>query len=149
MFTYIQNNVVRLQADLDIWVKDKCFPQKSVLLMITIIPKQYCNHIVEGFPLSVTLAAIAALIWLGDLDCVVPLWGFVCRGGRVTKRVFNGRVSQWKGTCIFSVLLAWILEMKVPLDVGCNGQTARRKRWNETRTYWLGFGVGLVAAWPF
>ena len=29
-------------------------------------------------------------------DGVVPRWGLVCRGGRVTKRVFNGRVSWWK-----------------------------------------------------
>ena len=25
----------------------------------------------------------------------------------------------------------------------------RVMRWNETRTYWLGFGVWFVAAWPF
>ena len=31
-------------------------------------------------------------------DGVVPRWGLVCRGGRVTKRVFNGRVSWWKCT---------------------------------------------------
>ena len=30
------------------------------------------------------------------LPLVVPPWGLVCRGGRVTKRVFKGPVSWWK-----------------------------------------------------
>ena len=80
---------------------------------------------------------------------VVPRWGLVCRGGRVTKRVFNGRVSWWKCTRPFGVVLSWILENKLPLGVGCSGRIARLMRWNETRTYWLGFGVWFVAAWPF
>ena len=82
-------------------------------------------------------------------DGVVPRWGLVCRGGRVTKRVFNGRVSWWKCTRPFGVVLPWILENKLPLGVGCSGRIARLMRWNETRTYWLGLGVWFVAAWPF
>ena len=87
-------------------------------------------------------------LWLSTMK-YTPLWGLVCRGGRVTKRVFNGRVSWWKCTRPFGVVLAWILVNKLLLGVGCSGRIARLKRWNETSTYWLVFGVVLVAAWPF
>ena len=80
---------------------------------------------------------------------VVPRWGLVCRGGRVTKPVFNGCVSSWKCTRPFGVILSWIFENKLLLGIGCSGWIARLMRWNETRTYWLGFGVWFVAAWPF
>ena len=126
----------------------------------------------NGFLLSIEFVNIPAWIWLGDLDNallsnrpegtrgwnqklsmtsdgVVPRWGLVCRGGRVTKWVFNGYVSWWKCTRPFGVVLSWILENKLPLGVGCSGRIARLMRWNETRTYWLRFGVWFVAAWPF
>ena len=46
-------------------------------------------------------------------------------------------------------LFAWIFENKLPLGVGCSGRIAWLMKWNETRTYWFGFGVGFVAAWTF
>ena len=79
-------------------------------------------------------------------------WGMPVRlRGRVTKQVFNGRVSWCKCTRPFGVILPQSWDNKLmPLGVGCNGRIARRlMRWNETRTYWLGFGIGFVAAWPF
>ena len=42
------------------------------------------------------------------LPLVVPPWGLVCRGRRVTKRVFKGRVSWWKCTRLFGVVLFWL-----------------------------------------
>ena len=52
-------------------------------------------------------------------------------------------------TCPFGVILSWILGNKLPLGIGYSGRIARLMRWNETRTYWLGFSVWFVAAWPF
>ena len=120
----------------------------------------------NGFPLSIEFVNISAANLMPSCqidprgagvrikDCrwqvtVVPRWGLVCRGGRVTKPVFNGCVSWWKCTRPFGVILSWIFENKLLLGIGCSGRIARLMRWNETRTYWLGFGVWFVAAWPF
>ena len=120
----------------------------------------------NGFPLSIEFVNISAANLMPSCqidprgagvrikDCrwqvtVVPRWGLVCRGGRVTKPVFNGCVSSWKCTRPFGVILSWIFENKLLLGIGCSGWIARLMRWNETRTYWLGFGVWFVAAWPF
>ena len=49
----------------------------------------------------------------------------------------------------FGVILSWILGNKRPLGIGYSDRIARLMRWTETRTYWLGFSVWFVAAWPF
>ena len=127
------------------------------------------NNIVlwsNGFPLSIEFVNFSGANLMPSCqidprgagvrikDCrwqvtVVPRWGLVCRGGRVTKPVFNGCVSWWKCTRPFGVILSWIFENKLLLGIGCSGRIARLMRWNETRTYWLGFAVWFVAAWPF
>ena len=127
------------------------------------------NNIVlwsNGFPLSIEFVNISAANLMPSCqidprgarvrikDCrwqvtVVPRWGLVCRGGRITKWVFNGCVSWWKCTRPFGVISSWILGNKLPLGIGCSGRIAQLMRWNETRTYWLGFSVWFVAAWPF
>ena len=87
-------------------------------------------------------------------DGVVPRWGLVCRGGRVTKRVFNGRVSWWKCTRPFGVVLSWILENKLPLGVGCSGRIARlmRMKWNKDILAWIRSlicGCLAISSWGF
>ena len=84
----------------------------------------------------------AARVRIKNCRWQVTVWypreGLVFRGGSVTQRVFNRRVSWWKCTRPFGVVLAWILENKLPLGVGSSGRIARLMRWNETRTYWPG-----------
>ena len=110
--------------------------------LVTLPPLQTKPH------LGTTPSLVIDNFWF-EPSCQIDPRGAGVRIKNCRWQVFNGRVSWWKCTRPFGVVLSWILENKLPLGVGCSGRIGRLMRWNETRTYWLRFGVWFVAAWPF
>ena len=75
-------------------------------------------------------------------DGVVTPWGLVCRRGRITQAGFQR-------SCVVVGMYKALLKTNCRLASVRPDCLANDMRWNETRTYWLGLGVGFVADWTF
>ena len=81
-------------------------------------------------------------------------WPFVnleprAPGVQIYNCAFNGRVSWWMCTRVFTMMRSEIIETKLPLGVGWRARIALLLNWNETRKTVLGFRVGFVASRSF
>ena len=70
---------------------------------------------------------------------------FQQQNGRVRSRAISA-LAGWLPLLLDDNVDDAILER---VWTGCSGRIAWLMRWNETDTYWLGFGVEFVAAWTF
>ena len=91
------------------------------LVIDTLPPLQTKPH------LATTPSLVIDNFWF-EPSCQIAPRGAGVRIKNCRWQVFIGRVSWWKCTRPFDIVLSWILENKLPLGIGCSGRIARLMR---------------------